>query len=204
MAIVKREWLPADGTAWVSWFNSLGCSLISGSGTTISIDGLFTIDKVAGTNELTIQYDQRYLVYQEVTSPCKVTVCCSDTLFYFFCQGPDAAPSRTIFIYEKLPQDSFYGYSSLDGSSQFIAINDVYLTSMTVGGSYAHKARLYFTSQLGEICFTSDALFKDNVRDISDPNFISCSTVGADQIYSFNLGDFYAVGCNTLVRIDLD
>lgn len=202
MAIVKRKSLSMSGADWVSWFTSLGCSLITGNGNVVTIDGTFTLTKE--NNNVILKKGSTQLFNSLWNNPAIVTVCCSDKLVYI--QGYDPQSRRFVFIYEKLGDIiiyAYYGEANTTGVA-FKPISDFTFTEINTGLEYSHGARLNLTAGLGKICFAEDTLFQGGDRDIVDPNFISCTTVTANQVYAFSLSNFYAVGANTLVRMDLD
>ena len=202
MATVKRKSLPMSGSSWGTWFNNLNCPLISASGNVINIDNKFTLTK--DNNNVILKKGSTQLFNSLWNNPAIVTVCCSDKLVYV--QGYDPQSRRFVFIYEKLDDVviyAYYGESNTTGVA-FKPISDFTFTEINTGLEYTHGARLNLTAGLGKICFAEDTLFQDGVRDMADPNFISCTTVPANQVYAFSLSNFYAVGANTLVRMDLD
>ena len=202
MAIVKRKSLPQSGSTWGTWFNNLGCSIVSGSGNTVNIDNKFTLIKEDYL--ITCKQGSSTLFTMNCNNPVVVTVACSDTLFYL--QQYDPQNRRSFLVYEKLDGMNIMGsYSS--GNTTGIAfqpITSLTFYDMATGIEYTHGARLNYTAQLGEICFTGDAIFQAGVRDATDPNFISCTQVTSNQVYAFSLSNFYSVGPNTLVRMDLN
>ena len=202
MATVKRKSLAMSGSTWGTWFNSLECSLISASGSVITVDNAFSFTKE--NYKLTCKQGSTVIFEMTCNNPCTVTVCCSDSLVYIQCSDPQNR--RCFFVYEKLPENTLLGYYS-SGNGTGIAykpITDLTFTDINTGIVYTHGARLNFTAGFGKICFAEDTLFQDGVRDMADPNFISCTTVTANQVYAFSLSNFYSVGAHTLVRMDLD
>lgn len=202
MKVEVRSGLTYSGTC--SFVAGLNIPFVSVSGTTISIDNHI---------ELTFAYQKWYINVNgggnselaRINDPQTVTVVYNDSVFYI--QINDSSNRRGAFFYEKLSNLSIYG-SIGNGSSwstyhvfynlEEIPLYDVSNTSI----SYSRDKRLNYTNPLGTIDYTASALFKAGYKDITDRNFVSCSTVTSNQVITFNNTNYYTIGTNTLVAID--
>lgn len=200
MATVKRSSLPMSGSSWGTWFNNLNCPLISASGNVINIDDVFTLTK--DNYIVTLNKGSTQIFSSSWNNPATVTVCCSDTLVYI--QGYDPQSRRFVFIYEKLDDIIIYAYFGGGNTTgvAFKPISSVTFTDINTGLEYTHDARLNYSVELGNIDYAPDVLFLSGVKNVEDPNFVTCSTVTADKVVTFQGQNYYAVGSNTLVLMD--
>lgn len=200
MATVKRSSLAQSGTTWGTWFNNLNCSIISASGNVINIDNVFTLTK--DDYKVTVKLNGSNLFEMNCNNPCIVTVCCSDTLVYI--QISDPQNRRSFLVYEKLPTESIYGYYNSGNTTgiPFKSIVDISFTGLTSGMTYTHKQILNYSVEMGYIDYVDDYIFQNNIKNDKDSNFISCSSVTADNVITFLSQNYYSVGANTLVKID--
>lgn len=199
MAIVKRSSLSTSGSTWGAWFNSLGCSIFSVSGSTITIDETYTITKA--DNSVTCSKNGSQVFQMLCNNPCVVTVCCSGTLAYIQCSDPQNR--RFLFVYEKLTDKTLFGYYNSGNTTgvSFKSITDISYTDND-GLTFTHGAILNYGTELGNIDYTNDYVFNSGMLSQRDTNFISCTTVTADKEVTFNGTNYYAVGPHTLVPID--
>lgn len=198
MATVKRSSLSISG--WGAWFEALNCPLISVSGESITIDGIFTLTKVDYGVRLYKNGSQ--LFASSWNNPATVTVCCSDTLVYI--QGYDPQSRRFVFIYEKFDDIAIYAYygdSNVTGVP-FKPISGFTFTDVNTELPYTHGARLNYNDPLGYIDYAPDVLFSSGYKSVDDPNFVTCTTVQQDQVITYQGRNYYSVGPNTLCLID--
>lgn len=200
MATVKRSSLPMSGSSWGTWFNNLNCPLISASGNVITIDNEFTLTK--DNYNVILKKGSTQLFNSTWNNPATVTVCCSDKLVYI--QGYDPQSRRFVFIYEKLDDIAIYAYYGASNTTgvAFKPISDFTFTEINTGLEYTHGARLNYTNELSNIDYAPEVLFMGGIKNVEDPNFISCSTVTADKVITFQGQNYYAVSAHTLVLID--
>lgn len=200
MATVKRSSLPMSGSSWGTWFNNLNCPLISASGNVITIDNEFTLTK--DNYNVILKKGSTQLFNSTWNNPATVTVCCSDKLVYI--QGYDPQSRRFVFIYEKLDDIAIYAYYGASNTTgvAFKPISDFTFTEINTGLEYTHGARLNYTDELSNIDYAPEVLFMGGIKNVEDPNFISCSTVTADKVITFQGQNYYAVSAHTLVLID--
>lgn len=202
MAKFKKDSLIPTGACWSDWFSSFSSPLIDVSGDVITIDSAFVISFDSGV--LTISQNGTSIATMNCNSAITVTAVISNTFVYI--QGYDSAVHRFIFVYEIIGTQKLYTVygSGATGSVAYMPISSLTFVDTDSGIEYVHAARLNFSANLGNIAFAKDALFQNSVRDIEDPNLITCSALDADQIHAFDLNNFYALGPNTLIRLDLE
>ena len=105
--------------------------------------------------------------------------------------------------YEILGAQSFYGslFYDRDGSGGIPRqIQEIPLTKYGEASPvYAHTSALNYAVVPGYIDFSNTDLLSDGTNSVNDTNYIGCSTVNSNYIYTFNGNNFYALGPHTLV-----
>lgn len=203
MATITRTNVSIDISALKTFFEGLSIGLITVTQTnnTLSIN----VD-----NEATILFDftNNVISVDSVTqmtldvsnTPYSITVCYLGTML-FYVQLRDTYGRRFVFIYEKIGGHKLLGFdgSGSASASNFYDISDISLTDVDSSLVFLHGIRLNIINEPGYISYADEALFCNNVKSLIDPIFISCSSVIADRILTFNGKNYYSIGANTLL-----
>lgn len=205
---------------WKEFFDNFNCPLIT---TTIPSTGHLTVmmnDDTVGfqincENEGSSGWVGAYsvLVDGTVTSrrarmrgPVYTTVCCNNNIFYVqMCNNPSGSGVRYIYCYEFVDNKRYFGYyGSNTGSVAFQDITTLSFTNTASNASYTHNKLLTYTvADLNAIDYLSeDQMMTGSTILFSNPNYVPCTSVAADQVLTFNGHNYYAVGTNTLVLLE--
>lgn len=213
MATVIRnqigQW-PQSLPPWKLFFERLNCPTI-----TITEDGDYLYILIGGIATLTLYFDGGDYLRSSVTylgtttslascrGVCLATVCFTDNLFYFQLDGYDHR--RYLLLYEKIGDDKLFGFYSPSGlSNPFISIRAVELKNYDTLQICSHGIVLpYAATDPNSIIYADgDILVYNSVRNFTNTEFTSCSTIVHDQVLTFNGRSYYAVGANNLIMID--
>lgn len=202
-------------TSYKSWLDSLDCPLI-----TTNIDGDYLYVNVDdayvlyfnpwGTYRMGYQLrgESHDLAMLNPNHSQTIVVCFSDDVFYIQHNGNYGAGRRMLSIYEKLDERRYTANvgAGTDSSSThaWYSIQDVNFLCLEDNLLYKHDSRLKYEQKIDYIDYTVDNLLTagGEITNTVDPNFVSCSTVIANSILTFNDQNFYAVGSNILFPTD--
>jgi len=203
MATVRRTALAYDSTLWADWFDSLDCSLVSLSGTDIIIDDIFMIklERINYWPAVALYKDGTMITSSTVYGLSTITVAYSDTLFYIRTRDENSDGIGIFFVYEKTSAFTIYTYNTSTASG-FQDIKNYTFTDINNQNTYKHGAILNYAAQSQYINYCGDVLLQGTLKSYGDPNFIACSTITPDNVITFGSKNYYAVGTNTLVRMD--
>lgn len=201
---------------YLDFFSGLNCEFISVSSSTISINsGEITIEITENSGytngrDWSITYpgaEEPTVLLQQGAET--IVACYSDTFLLFTVESSDT--NKIVFVYEVVTEDSatahLYGnsYSAKSGNPD---IHGVTLTSSESGTSYTHGKLFNYSCEnvypdyYGYIDYTNDTLFISGViSEVVDENTLSCSTVTANKIVTFEGTNYFALGTNTIIPI---
>lgn len=184
-----------------AYFNSLGCSLVSVSGNTITIGGRLSFYTNSGY-QVIAKWDNTQLFSLSCNFPHSVEVYYSDDVFY--AQGSDPSGRRWLVFYEKIGNSVLYGYrySSSTSTSRF-AFNDTTLTDADLGSTYTHGVMMNHTCDVGYIDYIDfTGLFNSGYKKKNDSNFLACSTITQGITVTIAGKNYYSVSANDLFPLD--
>ena len=196
-----------DGDADIgkAYFDSLNCplitstSLIDDSTFSITIDSIMVLTFMGSqsNHKVTLTYDgtTTEIGWIQNASSKTFTVTYSDTFIYI--DFKDYYPRYWKYCYEKINNVGYYG--TISGNYRY---SEVLLTNLSTGLAYQHGIRIKYAAPTGTIYYTTDALFAGTTKYVNDPNFVSCSTVTANQILTFRDNNYYSLDTNLLVHLD--
>lgn len=217
MATIRRVHYAGQGysaSTIKAFFDSLNCPLIEVSiesnATILNVDNVVEVLFNFNANRTQVRYDGATSNYSMINryNALGLTALFDENVFYVQWNCEYGSGRRFCFLYEKIEGISYFGAigAGTESSSQhaWYSIVDIPLTNVNTSMTYAHRARLNYTDELGYIDFTSDALFDSNnyKTHIEDSNFVACSTVRADQVVTFQGQNYYSIGANTLIKIN--
>ena len=200
MAYVKKGSGLSHGGI-VSMINSLGLDYITVSGSTVIIDSHVSLS--FGINAVYISIDGGSSSrISRVSENCTVVITYSNNLFSL--NVVDDSSRAYAVIYEKISDKNYYGWNgNVDSWTTyhgFYKLEEITIYDIETSGAYTHSPRLNYSCELGVIDYADDCLFKAGYRNISEPNFIACSTITANQIVTFEGTNYYSIGNHTLVE----
>lgn len=137
-----------------------------------------------------------------------VVVCFSDDVFYLQIKNNYGANDRkSVFIYEKLDEKRYFmgtGFDIDSDTNPWYNIEGKTFLCLENDLDYTHESRLKYTQALNYIDYTYDHLLLsgEEITNIEDSNFSSCSTVELNRVISFNGQNFYTIGTNILFPIE--
>lgn len=145
--------------------------------------------------------DEYYTTIASRTGKITIWICFSDTFFYLAHQLSESR--KFSYLYEIIGDD--IDAKAYEGWSQ-----GNYLQSLKIKEKdsedeqeYTHGILLNYKTRFRTIDYNDSYLFiGDKITNIVDSNFLSCSTVPADTILSFNEARHYSLDTNILVEID--
>lgn len=203
MATLKRGSLSGGTAIWDSFFNSLGCPLISSSGGVVTVDNLFTISRDS-SNRFVVSIGSSTPYTGAHNSPSHTTVVYNDKLVYV--QVHDPQSRRFAVLYEKVDDLVLFGTCGTSGNVTgvpWFSLNDFNLTDQITSAVYMHNKRLNYACNSDYIDFTTHMLSNNGYRtDIIDNNFVDCSSISGDIVISFNGSNYYTIGTNALISLD--
>lgn len=185
----------------ISLINSCGIDYITVSGSTVIIDNHISLS--FGINAVYMSVDGGSSVrISRVAESCTAIITYTENLFSL--NVVDNSGRAYAVIYEKIGDSIFYGWNgNTDNWSAyhgFYRLEEITLTNLETSETYTHSPRLNYSCELGVIDYTECCLFKAGYRDVSEPNFISCSAITANQIITFEGNNYYSIGSNNLVE----
>jgi len=209
--IVKNQTIGFSAEGYKEFFDSFNCPLI-----TSTING--TACNVAIGDNLIFQRDRygstAYYVNGTIHSLSgsgtnnQFTVAADSTFaFMLFRSDTSVANAYSVtLLCEVINNRQYYSYLADTGGRYFHAISDLTLIdSINNNNMYKHGSVLNYTANTNLIDYTSEILFdlSNKLSGEIDLNCIACSTVTANQVLTFGLHNYYSIGTNTLVPIDL-
>lgn len=216
MATIKRVHYGGQGysaSIIKAFFDSLNCPLIE-----VSIESNATVLNVDNVVEVLFNFDagRTQVRYNGTTNSYSIinrynslglTALFNENIFYVQWNGEYGAGRRFCFLYEKIEGISYFGaVGSGTETGDFHAwysIVDIPLTNVNNSITYAHGVILNYSVEQGYIHYTSDYLFSSGYKTSNaDVNFLTCSSVPADHIITFESHNYYSIGANTLLRMD--
>lgn len=152
--------------------------------------------------------ETHYLTVMNRYNSQTIVICYSDDVFYLQHTANYSSGRRFLSVYEKVDGKRYVAnIGSGTGTSDFHAwysIQDLTFECLEDGLPYKHDSRLKYTQKIDYIDYTVDNLVTQGgeITNTVDPNFVSCSTVTANSMLTFNDQNFYAVGSNILFPTD--
>ena len=140
-------------------------------------------------------------------NPVTIWVVCADEFFYF---AHKINNTRLItYLYEMIDDEIYEGWGeSVTFQSLLVKKKDPEIESTI---EYKHHKVLDYIAKFGAIDFTNSRFFTEEhiddstiniITSIIDENFLSCSNVIPDTIFSFDETRFYSLDTNTLVALE--
>ena len=203
MATVIKSIIPWDNTSFTSLFNSLNCPLIEISGNTVIIDDIFSIYLgYSSWPRIYVDKDGTTVTGNTVAGNMTFIIGYSNNLV--FINMTDGDNTGFYLVYEKTTNFTIYTHSGVSGTSGFNNIQSYTFTDLDSGATYSRGAILNYATQSGYINYASNILFYGGTttKAITDPLFVSCSTVTLGKVITFNGTNYFSVGTNTLLRMD--
>lgn len=198
---------------FLTFWNAIDCSLIksctlSNKILTINIDN--TIQLVFNGNASYTLYiiddtgtQQSGCTFNTFRDYFDFNIYFTDTFFYF--QFHDAYGVRYIFVYEKINDKRYFGYNYAESDTHWFSITEITLKQVENQLNYKYKKMLDYTAWIENIDYSTNFLFDANdlVTDIIDTNTLTCTNVLINTVISFKAHNYYSIGANTLVEVDL-
>jgi len=203
MAVVIKRVIPWDNASLTSLFNSLNCPLIEISGNTVIIDSIFSI--YLGYNSwprIYMEKDGTVITGNTVYGNMTFIIGYSDNFFYI--NMTDEGDTGIYLVYEKTTDFTLWTSSNSSGSIGFQNIQSYTFTDLNSNVTYSRGAILNYATQPDYINYTSNILCYSGTttKAITDPLFVSCSTVTLGMVITFGGQNYFSVGTNTLLRMD--
>ena len=208
--IVKDQTIGFSAEGYKAFFDSFNCPLIttSVSGTDFTLSVGNNLQFVRGNNgkaNYSVNGTSVGLGGAGVNN--QITVASSSNFFYMvFRSDVNTGQIYTLIeLCEVISNRQYYSYLTANDRNVH-SISELTLTdSVNLNGMYKHGKVLDYAADTNLIDYTADILFdlSDNLSGVTDLNCISCSTVTANQVLTFNLHNYYSIGANTLVPMDL-
>lgn len=214
--VIRRTFNTSNTTKWKTFLDDFECPLLSITATasllTILVDNTVQLNLPtngdAWFNPVTISYDGS--TTGEVVrlwfgrTGVSVTVATTATLFYI--QFQDGDSRRLCFVYEICDGLKYYGYrGSVSSMNQpFYDLASFSLTKLSTLQTYTHKTMLNYNTDANQLDYIeySGLIDTNNVLEAPDTNFISCTSVSADMVYTLDGNNYYAVGTNNLILME--
>lgn len=214
--LIKRTITTTDLNYLKSLFDSIDTPLISsvtvsGNYLYLTLDNTFTINfcryNANWFDPITITYDgtttSRVTEADVRGNGLRLTILYNNNIFYL--QTQDVNNRRGLFYYEKFNGQDFYGYKG-SGTSQGIAFYDISgldLHDVATENIYTYGDVITQADALGHILYLDvSILFIGSIKAFVNSEFISCSTITADQILTFENKNYYSLGTHIIVPID--
>lgn len=104
------------------------------------------------------------------------------------------------YMYKPIEGDIYEGWYGANNAT----IYDLPLTNQSTGDVYKYSPILTYSTKFGYIDCVTNLLFKAGYpSDIEDTDFISCSTIAPYQTYTISSKNYFSIGTNTLVPMDV-
>ena len=204
MATVIKSIIPWDNTSFTSLFSSLNCPLVEISGNTVIIDSIFSIYLgYASWPRIYMEKDGSVITGNTVAGNMTFIIGYSNNFFYI--NMTDGDNTGIYLVYEKATDFTLWTASGSSGSSGgFQNIQSYTFLDLNSAATYSRGAILNYAAQSGYINYAANILFYGGTttKAITDPFFISCSTVTLGKVITFNGTNYFSVGTNTLLRMD--
>lgn len=216
--IVKKKQVATGDqmSAWKSFIDSFNNSFVttSTSGNTLYIDvnGELTIN-IANfdANFLSISCTKNgstssgYTIWSNGSNKlCEITIVSNTRVFYFHVKDGDSR--RQLVVYEKISNSlhvSGWVFAG-DMAQSFRDIKSVTLTNVDGSVTCNHAQILNYANDVGYIDYLpKDIVLNGTARVAEDENFVTCTSVTIDSIITFANTNYYSVGANTLIKVDL-
>lgn len=207
MAIVRRNVVGGEPSGWATYFSQF------------TSDSFITVD----TENSRIYIDEAHSCYiyrdwwqyqfyingtisaqPTFRSDDTITVAVSDTLFYMHAYNSTLGDQMFVLA-QKLENGLIYKFAfKRDAADQFIPLDyswnytDMYNDSLL----YKHSKILNYSTYPNYINYTTDILLLNDIRTYFDNDLITCSAVTPNNIITFGSKNYFAIGTNTLVRMD--
>lgn len=195
------------------FFSTLNCPLITSQSLSSDILTLGIDDTI----QLILNGNSRYEIYiiddtgTEVTGGTfntfrdyfNFTIYYTDTFFYLYFKDPYG--DKFFLVYEKISGKRYFGTTWDAATIPWLSITALTFKQVENQSNYKYSQLLNYSCGLDNIDYSSNILFNSNneVTDIIDSNTLTCSTVSTDTILTFNGKNYYSIGANTLVEVDL-
>ena len=198
---------------FLAFWNTVDCSLIKSC--TLS-NKILTIN-IDDTIQLVFNANANYILYIIDDTGTQKSGCTfntfreyfdfniyfTDTFFYF--QFRDAHSVRYILVYEKINGKRYFGYNYAEIDTHWFSITEITLKQVEDQSNYKYNQILNYSCELDNIDYSSNILFNSNdeITDIIDSNTLTCTPVPIDYVITFRGSNYYSIGSNTLVEVDL-
>lgn len=217
MAVAKKKTTSTYGqiNTWKDFIDSFNNPMVttSKSGNTlyIAINNELTIN-IAGfdSNFLSITVTKNGSTSSSATiwsngsdRMVELTVVSSNNVFYI--QIKDGDSRRSAVIYEKLTNVNLSGYRLLtDTGRPYIDIKDITISNVDGSVSCKHGQILNFSNNIGYLDYIPcDVLTNAGLRVAVDNNFVSSTPISSDLVYTFGGKNYFALGTNTLIELEI-
>lgn len=157
----------------------------------------FTITVNSTTESNNIQYGSKEVI----------TIIADDLIYLHFC---DESGRRITILYENINGVDYAGYKGTQGNTMSQPFSNYDISQFTIykvgdtTTTYAHTAALnYARSEATTIDFiAADILKSGSTKVETDENLIGCSAVTPGATISFQGKNYFAVGANSLIKLD--
>ena len=124
---------------------------------------------------------------------------------FFYLQFKDNYGDKFFLVYEKIGGKRYFGTTWSDSTISWFSITALNFKQVENQSYYKYGSLLNYSCNLDSLDYSSNILFDSNnqITDIIDSNTFTCSTVLANTILTFNGKNYYSIGTNTLVEVDL-
>lgn len=207
MAIVRRNVVGGGPSGWATYFSQF------------TSDSFITVD--TENNRIYIDETHSCYIYRDwwqyqfyingsiSTQPAfnsndTITVAVSDTLFYMHAYNSSMG-DQMVILAQKLDNGLIYKFNfKRDTANQFIPLDyswnyiDMYNDNLL----YKHNKILNYSTYPNYINYATDILLLNDTRAYFDNDLITCTTVTPDNIITFGSKNYFAIGTNTLIRMD--
>lgn len=214
--LLKQTITTTDLNYLKSIFDSLATPIItstsvSGDYLYLTLDNTLTINfhraSTSLFNPITVTYDgttTAEIARAYVTiNGLRITFVYNNNIFYM--QLQDGGGRRGLFFYQKLESQKFYGYkgSKNTQSVAFYDISGLEIHSVATENIYTYGNAITQAADIGHILYLNiSVLFIGSSKAFVNSDFISCSTITADQILTFENKNYYSLGTHIVVPID--
>lgn len=202
MTKFKQGDLQNNTSVWDNFINSMNCPLISSSSGSINIANIFTV-VITNGNSIKAYKGSAQIANTYFNGSRKTTLICSNnfvSLEFFDPQG------RTMdFVCNNISDLSLSAYYISDSQGHdHQKIESLTFEDSTTLDLYTYSPILNYSKPFGYIDYTNSIIFNNGYKtDIENTEFVACSTVTKDQLLTFRNQNYYSIGTNTLIPIDI-
>lgn len=201
MTVVKQLTLNRHANAG-SVILGLGCPLITGSGNSLTVGGDISLS--FGNQQTYVENTQisRISDYENTYALCVY----NNNMFYW--QEWDSSSRRGIFVYEKINNESFYGYDG-NGTNwstypSFYNLDSITMNGKTSGEILNRITRLNYPAAIGYVDYANSCLGANGNKMYEDPNFLACSAMTAQQVITINGNNYLCLGPHIMIPMETE